>query len=181
MIYIGNFIDKVPEGLIETITENDGNHVPVYQPDKWKGNPEIEAALKAVEDAGYPELDYWFHQYDSKSECLRPYFDKLEWLTFYDILPKPFEMHHWWIIKYLAGDMQPMHVDPHVRGTSECLRYTMMLTDYTDGHIFTHDNKMLTDYVAGDLFLWEDADCYHGAVNIAYKPRISLQVSFYNR
>jgi hypothetical protein len=179
--YIGNFIDKVPAGLIETLLAEDGEITPVYQPDKWQGSIEIEAALKQVEDAGYPALDYSFHQYTDNTVCMQPFVNDLKWLSLTNIVPKQFNQHHWWIVKYNPGDMQPMHVDPHVRNASECMRYTMMLTDFAEGHILTHDDFMLTDYKAGDLFLWEDYYCYHGAVNIGYTPRISLQVSFYNK
>lgn len=181
MIYINNLADKLPEGLINTILENDGDVTPVYQPDKWQGTPEIEAALKQVEDAGYPALDYHFYQYTETTECMQPFVDKMNWTSFEDILPKPYDQHHWWIVKYNPGDMQPMHVDPHVRGVKECLRYTMMLTDFAKGHILTYDDFILSNYCAGDLFLWRDYYCYHGAVNIGYVPRISLQVSFYNK
>lgn len=181
MQYIGNFIDRIPNGLIQTVLDNDGEVTPVYQPDKWQGTPEIEAALKEVEAAGYDKLDYTFHQYTDSTDCMQPFVEDMQWLSFDNILPKPYEQYHWWIVKYNPGDMQPMHVDPHVRGMKECLRYTMMLTDFEEGHILTHNDFMLNDYRAGDLFVWEDYYCLHGAVNIGYNPRISLQVSFYNK
>jgi hypothetical protein len=181
MQYVGNFIDRIPDGLIETVLREDGRVTPVYQPEKWKGTPEIEAALKEVESAGYNKLDYHFYQFTNSTECMQPYLEDLKWLSFDNILPKTYDHYHWWIVKYYPGDMQPMHVDPHVRGMNECLRYTMMLTDFQDGHILTYGDFMLTDYKAGDLFLWKDFHCLHGAVNIGFDPRISLQVSFYNK
>jgi hypothetical protein len=80
----------------------------------------------------------------------------------------------------MGGDMQPMHFDPHVIDTQDCQRYTMMLTDFEDGHIFVYDDVLLNNYKAGDLFLWPDAMCLHGAANISMHPRVSLQMSFYN-
>jgi hypothetical protein len=180
MKFIGNYIDKIPPRMIDAILNDDGNRIPVYQPNKWKGTPEIEAALKLVEEAGYPALNYHFSQYDRNTPCLQPFIKDLDWLELPDLHHKKYDIFHWWVIKYLAGEMQPMHIDPHVRETSECLRYTLMLTDFVDGHVLTYNDFILTGYKAGDLFLWEDPNCFHGAVNVSYEPRISLQLSFYN-
>jgi hypothetical protein len=180
MKYIGNYIDKIPKGLIETILDNDGDLTPVYQPEKWKGTPELDQALKEVEDAGYPDLNYYFHQYSRNTEVIKPFVNDVDQLL-KSIQKEQFNESHWWIVKYNPGDMQPMHIDPHVRSMSNCFRYTMLLTDFVDGHIFTWGDKMLNNYQAGDLFLWDDYRCLHGAVNISYVPRISLQLSYYNK
>jgi len=180
MKYIGNYINQIPKGLIDTILKNDGDHTPVYQPDKWRGTPELDQALKEVENAGYPELEYYFHQYNKNTKVISPFIQELDDLL-KSIPTTPFSESHWWFVKYNPGDMQPMHIDPHVRSVNNCLRYTMMLTDFVDGHIFTYEDKMLNDYVAGDLFLWDNYQCLHGAVNISYVPRISLQLSYYNK
>ena len=177
MKYLGNFIDQIPAGLIDAVLNNAGDITPVYQPEKWSGKPEWDAARIALEDAGYPKLDYHFHQYTQSTECLRPFLNQID---FKFNLPNLPSVHHWWIVKYQGGDMQPMHFDPHIIDTQDCQRYTMMLTDFEDGHIFVYDDVLLNNYRAGDLFLWPNAMCLHGAANIGMNPRISLQMSFYN-
>ena len=177
MKYIGNFIDQIPAGLIEAVLNDPGDVTPVYQPEKWNGKPEWDAARIALEDAGYPTLDYHFHQYTQNTECIKPFLDQI---NFKFNLPNLPPVHHWWIVKYMGGDMQPMHFDPHIIDTQDCQRYTMMLTDFEDGHIFVYDNVLLNNYKAGDLFLWPDAMILHGAANISMHPRVSLQMSFYN-
>ena len=183
----GNYKHWIPEGLIQTILDHDGDVTPVYQPDKWRGQADIDRARVELEQAGYPELNYKFHQYTMQTECIKQfqtesYLKSLDFnINMMPICPFWCEYSHWWIVKYLPGDMQPMHFDPHLIGTEECLRYTMMLTDYVDGHIFTYDDQLLTNYKVGDLFMWPDAMCLHGAANISMTPRISLQMSFYNK
>lgn len=182
MIYLGNFFKKIPQGLIDTIIQEEGDVTPVYQPDKWIGDKKIEEALKLCETAGYPSLDRKFYQFTSETICMQPYLDKLEWLNLKGtgiIDDADYDEHHWWFVKYGPGDMQPMHVDPHVVRNTHVIRFTMMLTDFIDGHIFVYnDNQFLKDYKAGDLFQWKDSNNYHGAANISHQPRISLQMSF---
>ena len=177
MKYIGNFIDQIPPGFIDMILQEDGDITPVYQPEKWSGKPEWDAARIALENAGYPKLNYHFHQYTENTPCVKPFLDQIDFKFNLPNLPSVF---HWWVVKYMGGDMQPMHFDPHVIDTQDCQRYTMMLTDFEDGHIFVYDDVLLNNYKAGDLFLWPDAMCSHGAANISMNPRISLQMSFYN-
>ena len=87
--------------------------------------------------------------------------------------------YHWWIIKLLPGQFQPMHFDPHITQVKECKRWTMPLLDYKPGHIFVYENYLLSDYKAGDLFLWPDPMIYHGVCNISMHTRLTLQISSY--
>lgn len=178
MKLIGNYLNQLPNGLIKTLLDNDGDVTPVYQPNKWKDKPEYDDARIALENAGYPDLGYKFHQYSIETECLQPFRSQINFR--FDI-PLQYQYYHWWIIKYQPGDMQPMHFDPHIVNTKDCQRYTMMLTDFEDGHIFVYNDYLLTNYKAGDLFLWPDPMIIHGAANISMNPRLSLQMSFYNK
>jgi hypothetical protein len=46
MKYIGNFINWIDEQhIIEHLTACQGDRTPVWQPDRWKGNP-ISSSLK---------------------------------------------------------------------------------------------------------------------------------------
>lgn len=181
MKLVGNYNRWIPQGFVEMILAEDGDIMPVYQPEKWQGKPEWDSARIALENAGYPELDYKFHQYTVQTPCVQQFMKETGWSYFHPILPHWCEHGHWWIVKYLPGDMQPMHFDPHVIDTKDCLRYTMMLTDFEDGHIFTYNNYLLNNYNVGDLFQWPDPMILHGAGNISMIPRISLQLSFYNK
>jgi hypothetical protein len=183
---IGNYKSWIPEGLLDVIQSNDGDVVPVYQPDKWRGRPEWDRARIELEKAGYPDLNYKFHQYTIETDCIKKYMTEMILKDQSFVLKSPINPHwcengHWWIVKYKPGDMQPMHFDPHIIDTKDCLRYTMMLSEYEDGHIFTYDDFLLTDYQIGDVFLWPDAMVLHGAANIGMTTRISLQMSFYNK
>ena len=180
MKYLGNFIDWIPDGLIDTVRNNTGDITPVYQPEKWRGTPEIEAARIALEEAGYPEQNLKFHQFTRQTQSIKEFMERTGWEYQDPVAPHNTENSHWWIVKYLPGDMQPMHFDPHVKSKKKCYRYIMMLTDFEDGHIFTYDDYLLTDYKKGDLFLWDDSNVIHGAANIGMETRISLQISYYD-
>ncbi len=186
MKLIGNFLDRIPKGLVDEIMANDGQITPVYQPDKWKGHPMYDKARIELEQAGFHKGGHKFHQFTVETECMKKFLPEIQEKTNnfrFDesVIPGNYDFYHWWIVKYLPGDMQPMHFDPHIVNTKECKRYTMMLTDFEDGHIFVYDDFLLTDYKAGDLFLWPDAMIIHGAANISMNTRLSLQLSFYNK
>ena len=68
---IGNYKNWIPEGLLDTILKDSGDIVPVYQPEKWKGKPEWDRARIELENAGYPDLNYKFHQYTIKEVVYR--------------------------------------------------------------------------------------------------------------
>lgn len=172
MKLVGNFKDWIHPELIDILLKNDGDVMPVYQPEKWRGRPEWDEARIAVENAGWPERNADFCQYHKDTECIR-----------HLNLQMPVDMGkdgHWWIIKLKPGQMQPMHFDPHVVETSKCVRYTMPLLDYVPGHVFVYDNHLLADYKAGDLFLWPDPMILHGVVNISNYTRLTLQISCYD-
>ena len=181
MQMIGNYKQWIPQGFLEMLLEEDGDITPVYQPDKWQGKPEWDSSRISLENAGYPDLNYKFHQYSNQTRCIQNFMKDTGWKYVHPILPERQEHGHWWIVKYQPGDMQPMHFDPHIIDTKDCLRYTMMLTDFEDGHIFTYDNYLLNNYLIGDMFQWPNPMILHGAANISMRPRISLQLSFYNK
>jgi len=92
-------------------------------------------------------------------------------------VPLPFEGNiSWWFSKLNPGDIFPMHVDTY-NETVNVKRYWVAYTDYQPGHIFTYDNILLTDYKAGDMFEFTDPTMNHGACNIGFTPKISLQIS----
>jgi len=173
MKLLGNYKDWITPELWHILTSTDGDCIPVWQPERWTGNDLLDSA-RILAEKGYAHRNHNFQQYNSESK---------EFQNFDLKMPIPIERqhYHWWFVKYLPGQMQPMHFDPHVTEIKNCLRYTMMLEDYHPGHVFVYDDQLLTNYKAGDLFLWPDAMIYHGAVNISYKTRYSFQLTAYDQ
>lgn len=93
-------------------------------------------------------------------------------------LTLPFKRYSWWCSKLKPGDMFPMHIDTYPDNES-ITRYWVALQDHMPGHIFMYDKQVLTDYKAGDMFLFEDNKCWHGAANLGFVPKISLQIVVY--
>jgi spermidine synthase len=91
--------------------------------------------------------------------------------------PKERKNWAWWFVKLLPGQMQAMHIDPHLIEVKDPVRYTLYLEDYHPGHIFVWDDKISSNYKAGDVYEWSDPMIVHGCVNISYKTRYTLQVT----
>jgi hypothetical protein len=88
----------------------------------------------------------------------------------------PFTGHvKWWFSKLRPGEIFPYHIDTYPDNVN-AKRYWVAITDYEPGHIFTYGNKVLTDYVCGDMFEFDDSKMYHGACNIGFNPKISMQL-----
>jgi len=168
MELVKNYASWITPAFMEHITENDGDTVPVWQPNKWQGHPMIDQARERARD-GYSHSNHTFQQFDNTTIGMMDFTlpkidsdDREQW---------------WWIIKLLPGQMQTMHFDPHLLKCINPIRYTMFLQDWQPGHIFTWDDKMLANYKAGDLYRWTDPMCYHGVVNIGYETRYTLQIT----
>lgn len=160
MIYIGNFANWIKPEWITYLLNNNGTLRP-----SGGGNPDSEE-FRIATSAGYDlTKTYWQHYCDTSCPL--------------EITP-PIETDKkilWWFIKMLPGNFMPMHRDPHVTepGYNNCKRYWMPLQDYTPGHIFIYNKEFMVDYKAGDLWMYDDANEIHGAVNIGYTPRLTFQ------
>jgi hypothetical protein len=172
MIFLGNYKDWISRDLLDTLISETGKKVPVWQPDKWKDHPTLDEFREKTRP-GYSEKDYYFHQFNSAS----PELEKFD----IDLNKLPIEENesYWWFIKLYPGEFQPMHIDPQLVYAKSPQRYTLFLQDWQPGHIYTWENQMITDYKAGDFFKWEDPMCIHGAVNIGFEPRLTLQITTY--
>ena len=172
MKLIGNFVDWITPNLWDILTTKNGDRTPVWQPDRWKGNPILDNARKLAK-VGYAHRDHDFQMFTKHSKDMQD----IEL-----VMPIPIlrSTYNWWFVKYLPGQMQPMHYDPQVTEVKNALRYTMMLEDYHPGHIFVYDDQLLTGYKAGDMFQWPDAMIYHGAANISYTTRYTFQLTAYD-
>jgi hypothetical protein len=168
MELIGNYADWIPLALMDHIKSQDGDTVPVWQPDRWKGHPMLDEARERARP-GYSNNKHNFQQFNSTTEGMID----IELPT----IPNDSRRMFWWVVKLYPGQMQTMHFDPHLLSESNPGRYTMFLEDWQPGHIFTWEDKMLSNYKAGDLYRWSDPMCYHGVVNIGYEPRYTLQIT----
>jgi len=170
MIFLKNYADWPSPALMNHVETHDGDLVPVWQPDRWKGHPMLDEARERARP-GYAHRTHDFHQFNPSSKDMQDFKFELPKIEGDD------RSALWWIVKLYPGQMQAMHFDPHLIETPNPKRYTMFLQDWRPGHIFTWGNKMLADYKAGDLYEWIDPMCYHGVVNIGYETRYTLQIT----
>jgi len=158
MKYLGNYRHLVSNIVIEKIIKNIGD----VRPTDTTQNHQSEVYKKWVE-AGYDikKLRWEFYDHRHLGNDINLPFD---------------QVYHWWFSKLNPGDMFPMHVDSY-SDNIKLKRFWMAYQDYQPGHIFTYADKILTNYQAGDLFEFEDNQIWHGAVNIGFLPKISLQIA----
>lgn len=172
MKYIGNYASWITPELMKHLQEHDGDHVPVWQPDRWQGHPILdEYREKAV---CYSKNSPMFHQFNSKTKDMQDF--NVQMPDF----PETRKHSHWWFVKLYPGEMQAMHIDPHLVEVENPVRYTMFLQDYEIGHIFVYDDKLLSGYKAGDVYEWSDPMIVHGVTNIGFNTRYTLQVTFHD-
>lgn len=171
MKYIGNYLNWMTPELWDVLINTNGNTVPVWQPDRWKGDERLDEHREKAR-FGYSNNKHDFQQFNKLTPGMEIVKD----------MPIPLERKYctWWFIKLLPGQMQPMHFDPNVIEETNVLRYTMFLNDYTPGHIFTYEDGIIKDYKKGDLFLWDDPMSYHGVCNIGYDIRYTLQITMHD-
>ena len=170
MIYIGNFASWITPELMSLLETKEGDTVPVWQPDRWKGHPMLDDARERARP-GYSHRSHDFQQFNSMSNDMQDFTVELP------VKEGDERSAMWWFVKLHPGQMQAMHFDPHLIETINPKRYTMFLQDWQPGHIFTWDDKMFSNYKAGDIYMWDDPMCYHGVVNIGYETRYTLQIT----
>jgi len=157
MKYIGNFWQSVPE---ELITEILNYTIPVSEIEEEKEKRSRFAKL-------------WNRKTDEIS------LDHIDWnkIKTKPILPKFFdEILEIWYTKYMPGDMLPFHTDDFDFDSTDISRYVMMLQDMKLGHVFMYDNEILNNYRAGDVFEYPNRDIWHGACNMGFEPRMTMQI-----
>ena len=172
MKFIGNYLDWVTPEVWNVLINTNGDTVPVWQPDRWRGTPMLDHARERARP-GYSDNKHFFQQFNKRTVCMENLITNM---------PIPLERKFctWWFIKLLPGQMQFMHVDPHVEEEKNVLRYTMFLSDYTPGHIFVYEGGMTMDYKAGDLYLWDDPMSFHGVCNIGFENRYTFQLTMHD-
>lgn len=173
MKYIGNFANWITPELLSHLESHTGDYTPVWQPDRWQGNPILDEFREMARPV-YSEKSPMFHQFNNRSQDMQGIEIALP------DFPEKRKNCFWWFVKLLPGEMQAMHVDPHLVEVENPVRYTMYLQDYHPGHIFVWDDQMISNYKAGDVYEWSDPMIVHGCVNISYKTRYTLQVTMHD-
>ncbi len=159
MQYIGNFQTWLPQHAIDTILSIDGDRRPEHNPESYK--------------SGLANL--W-----SRSGIN---FYKVGWTLYYQshfnkkiTIPEEIKnVSNWWFCKLNPGDMFPLHQDLY-KEPKPVKRYWMACQDHMPGHVFFYGKESLNNYRAGDLFLFENENEWHGACNLGFVPKISLQI-----
>jgi len=173
MEYIQNCASWVTADLLKILEINEGDHIPVWQPNRWQGN----SILDTFREKARPHFEKqtpMFHQFDKNNPAFKNFHLELP------VLPKTRKNLHWWFIKLLPGEMQTLHIDPHLLDVNNPVRYTMFLQNYEPGHIFMYEDYLATNYKKGDLFEWSDPMLIHGCVNISYNIRYTLQITLFD-
>jgi hypothetical protein len=173
MDYIGNFKHWITPELLAHLKTKSGDLTPVWQPDRWQGHPLLDEFREKARP-GYSHKNHNFYQFNIRSE------DMKDFKIMLPDLPKNRKYCHWWFVKLEPGQMQAMHIDPHLVEVKNPVRYTMYLQDYIPGHIFIWDDKMSSNYKIGDVFEWSDPMIVHGCVNISFETRYTLQITMHD-
>lgn len=173
MNHIGNYSSWITSELMQHLETHNGDYTPVWQPEKWQGHPLLDEYRELARPV-YSKNTPMFHQFNIKSQDMQNFSVDLP------DFPEKRSNCFWWFVKLLPGEMQAMHIDPHLVEVKNPVRYTMFLQDYHPGHIFVWEDKIISNYKAGDVFEWSDPMIVHGVSNISYKTRYTLQVTMYD-
>jgi hypothetical protein len=173
MKFISNYSDWITPELMNHLKTHDGDHTPVWQPDRWQGHPILDEYREKARWC-YSNNSPMFHQFNARS------IDMQEFKVTLPELPETRKHIQWWFVKLYPGEMQAMHVDPHLLSVSNPVRYTMFLEDFVPGHIFVYDDKIMSNYKAGDMYEWSDPMIVHGVSNISYTTRYTLQITLHD-
>lgn len=158
---------------MEHLYTHTGDTTQVWQPERWQGHPLLDQYRELARPA-YSLKNHDFQQFNVSSVDMQhfkltlPALDQIRKYVF------------WWFVKLNPGQMQAMHIDPHLIEVKDPVRYTMFLEDFQPGHIFVYDDKMISNYKAGDVFEWSDPMIVHGVVNIGYNTRYTLQITMHD-
>lgn len=173
MKLIGNYADWITPELMNHLRTCTGDTTQVWQPERWTGHPLLEQ-YREMARPGFAHKNHDFQQFNEGSADMQDF--KVELPEF----PETRRCCFWWFVKLNPGQMQAMHIDPHLVEVKNPVRYTMFLEDFQPGHIFVYDDKMISNYKAGDVYEWSDPMIVHGVVNIGYNTRYTLQVTMHD-
>ena len=172
MKLIGNYADWITPKLMNHLRTRTGDTTQVWQPERWTGHPLLEQ-YREMARPGFAHKNHDFQQFNEGSV------DMQDFKVVLPEFPETRRCCFWWFVKLNPGQMQAMHIDPHLVEVKNPVRYTMFLEDFQPGHIFVYDDKMISNYKAGDVYEWSDPMIVHGVVNIGYNTRYTLQVTMH--
>lgn len=86
----------------------------------------------------------------------------------------------WWLCKINPAKAFPLHTDAFKAHAKNFRRFWISVQDFKPGHVFVYDDKILAPYKAGDIFEFDDPQLWHAAANLAYEPKITLQIVNYD-
>jgi hypothetical protein len=173
MEYVGNYKEWITSKLMSHLESCKGDYTPVWQPDRWQGNPLLDTYREKARLC-YSENSPMFHQFNYRSP------DMKNFEVILPVLPKKRNFQQWWFVKLLPGEMQAMHIDPHLLEVKNPIRYTLFLQDFEPGHIFVYEDKLMSNYKIGDMYEWSDPMIVHGVTNIGYTTRYTLQITLHD-
>jgi hypothetical protein len=176
MRVIDNVADWIKDEWIEEILSTPGMSVPR---DLFVNNQMLSEIDKGERDQMHPTERAIYETYGTDGI----HFQLLEdGLLSFDIDPPWItdELFEWWVTKMYPGQYIPVHKDNLRGGDINTKRYWIPLSDYDPGHIFLYEDTIVTKYKKGDLYLYDEAQAWHGAINLGSTPRIILQVSTYH-
>lgn len=161
MKYIGNCDEWIEDDFVKLLlTPNFGQKTP--------------SISEHFED---PQYQYWINQ-GFPSDRISFTFIFQDHFDHNITLPKQFgDTKEWWFSRLDPGDIVPWHADKFKYDESNIERYWIAMQDYIPGHIFLYENKPFVDYKKGDIFLFNNPTAYHGAGNLSFIPKLSLQVA----
>lgn len=168
MKYVGNYADWIPEGLIEYLDSHEGVTVPIWDEKKLSSHPDL-IKYRELARPGWSNGDHVYRRFIQS--------DMPDFPLELPEMPKVRKNVFWWIVKLKPGDMQNIHIDQFLCDAVNPVRYSMFLQDHTIGHTFVYEDKMIGGYKAGDLYEWTDPMVEHGAINLGFTNRYTIQIS----
>lgn len=165
MKYVGNYLDWIDPGIINTILTTSGERRPKLSSEDYE-----DATVTQWKAAGYDMSklgwEFYYNEHIGKAHIDLP-------------IATAGRQYKWWFSKLNPGDFFPMHVD-HFKTEKNVQRFWMACQDHCRGHVFAYNDLVLQDYRAGDLFEFVEPDMWHAAANLGFVPKISLQIVLFD-
>ncbi len=166
MKFIGNFIDWLPNGILQSLEQSDGEIKQTFNIEKLSSHPKLYEYIDNAKNA-YSDGKFCYQEYRNFEINL-------------DKLPEQRKHISYWIVKLLPGQIQFVYPDQYVYGINNAVRYTMFLSDWERGHILSVKDEMPSEYKAGDLYRWDDALVENGSINIGYTTMYFLNIEMHD-
>jgi len=165
MKYIGNYSHWIKSQWCSEVLSQQGYAGTLDIDSVYNKTRYIE--FKKFIDAGYSSTQKYWQRYTKDNVS-------------FDVVKPPWMdtlSYDWWIIRMDPSNLQAMHAD--VDTDLKCNRFWIPLQDYEPGHVFIINDKLVAGYKAGDVFLFDNPTDLHGAVNLGFSPRLTLQIIEY--